>query len=322
MVRCKLRILIPGVLLVGALSLPRTGWADLRLYLKDGTYQLVKSYEQQGDRVRYYSVERSQWEEIPASLVDLDATRRFQQEEQTQQQKELEEAKKIDKERFELLKAEEGFEVAPGMHLPKNDGLYAFDGTRVIPMIQSSAEIVTDKKRAALNMVLPPVLKNRSLAVLPGPQAAVRLFATQPTFYAQFADNAGASLELITMKPTKDSRVVEKLERSSLGAGKPSESRDQISLERSQIAPGLFRLRPVQPLEKGEYAFGELVGEKLNLEVWDFGIGGVPRTKGEAGSPDDSNAPPRPHLPIPGFPRPRTMPQPQPRPPAPDQSQP
>ena len=43
----------------------RAVWASQKLFLKDGTYQLVSSYEVHGDRVRYYSVERSAWEEIP-----------------------------------------------------------------------------------------------------------------------------------------------------------------------------------------------------------------------------------------------------------------
>ncbi len=45
-----------------------------KLVLKDGTFQMVRSYEKNGDRVRYFSLERGGWEEIPASLVDWDAT--------------------------------------------------------------------------------------------------------------------------------------------------------------------------------------------------------------------------------------------------------
>src|ERR1700757_539462 len=49
--------------------------ANLKLYLKDGGFHLVREYSVEDDRVRYYSVERSDWEEIPLDLVDLKRTR-------------------------------------------------------------------------------------------------------------------------------------------------------------------------------------------------------------------------------------------------------
>lgn len=252
----------------------------IRLYFKDGSYQLVKTYEVRGGRVRYFSLERSEWEEAPASLIDLEATKRAEEEERRQQQKELQEVRDLERQRFEPPGGS-GFEVAPGIHLPPEPGVYAFDGSRVFPLVQSSAEVVTDKKRVALALALPaPVVKNRSLVVLAGPTAAVRLRVTQPTFFVRLPDSSGGNFQLLAVKPGKETRVVEKVQ-GGLGVGKSGELRSSLPLERAEVAPGIFSLRPAQPLVPGEYALGEMVQaqsrhgtaeEKLSLDLWDFGI--------------------------------------------------
>src|SRR6187402_195078 len=48
--------------------------ATIRLYLKDGSYHSVREYEKQNDRIRYFSTERDDWEELPVDLVDLKRT--------------------------------------------------------------------------------------------------------------------------------------------------------------------------------------------------------------------------------------------------------
>src|SRR6267143_992483 len=57
-----------------------------KLVLKDGNFQLVRGYSRNGERVRYLSAERVDWEEIPAAMVDWDATARAEAEEQKEEE--------------------------------------------------------------------------------------------------------------------------------------------------------------------------------------------------------------------------------------------
>lgn len=269
------RVCFAAALLAAVAVLPLVAQALTKLYLKDGSYQLVKEYKVEGDRVSYYSVERARWEDVPLALVDFDKTHEVERQEKTQEQKEVEEAKKTESARFEDVTTT-GLEVAPGIHLPGDEGVFAFDGVRVIRLVQSPAEIVRDKKRMALLMAMPgPLLKSRSLVVLEGPRATLRVNSLQPTFYIQSADNAGARVTLVPLKPTKNSRVVEKVQ-GGIGVGPSGELRVTIPLERKQVAAGVYQLKPLAPLPLGEYVLGELEGDKLNLDVWDFGVDGAP----------------------------------------------
>lgn len=311
--------------LIVAPALPASA-QEIKLYLKDGSYLLVKTYQTHGDKIHYYNLDTSEWEDMPASLVDFDATKRAQQQETVVHEKNLAQAKALEKERFDpSITPSTGFAVAPGRYLPNTEGVYVYDGMRVIPLVQSEGEIVTDKDRMVLNLALPmPLLKKRALVTLPGAEAAVRIDNPQPVFYVQSNDGWGAKAEFIPVKSSHNVRVVEKVQ-SGLGAGASGEVREEVPLERTQVAKGIMRLKPAKPLDPGEYAIGELVDGKLNLEVWDFGIDrpgkkvAAPDTGTSQGTmserrPGDTTPQVTPADVIPGLPHPR---QTQPSPPLP-----
>jgi hypothetical protein len=257
--------------LAGLMLSPLPLLAAIKLFLKDGSYELVKTYEVKGDRVRYYSLDRSQWEEIPKSLVDFESTQRAEAEKKVQQSKQLKAAEELENQRFEIP-ANTGYQIKPGISLPSGSGVYAFDGARVIHLLQDPAKVITDKKRIALIMVMPgPLLKKQAFVVLPGAKAAVRITVPQPVFYVQDSDIWAEHAQLLPLIEKKDSRVVEKIQ-SGIGVGTSGEKRTDLPLQRIRLAGSVYELKPVQPLDSGEYALGELLDRKLNIDVWDFGI--------------------------------------------------
>ena len=130
-----------------------------RLILKDGSYQSVTKYEIHGDRVRYFSAERGEWEEVPNSLIDWDATAKFEQ--GRLQGKVAPEAVELDKELEAERKAEQARspQVAPGLRLPDEGGIFLLDTYENQPQLaelqQSGSEVDKNRKsnilRAAIN---------------------------------------------------------------------------------------------------------------------------------------------------------------------------
>ena len=96
-----------------------------KLVLKDGTFQLVRDYQRNGERVRYLSAERGDWEEIPAAMVDWDATAKVAAEEKSEEDalakkiRAQEQAQKIET----FMDVDASLQVAPGVFLPPGEGI-------------------------------------------------------------------------------------------------------------------------------------------------------------------------------------------------------
>ncbi len=259
-------LLLSWLPLYGPQALPR----GTKLHLKDGTFHLVREYELKGNRVRFYSLERSGWEELPKELVDLEATQRIREEEEQQKEKDFQEAARFAAAR-PVRPTTQGVEIQPGVMLPLTQGVFLFDGHRVIQLIQTQGELVADKKRKILGSVA-PVLKRRSFVVVPQRHAALRILNPSPVLYLQFPDEKPAQFVLIELLPRKKTRRVGVVTVGAFG-GQPKESRRPITVKTSKVADGIYQMEPTEPLPEGEYAVAEILnGERLNWEIWDFGV--------------------------------------------------
>jgi hypothetical protein len=159
-----------------------------KLILKDGNFQLVRSYERNGERVRYFSVERGDWEEIPAAMVDWDATEKARiadekadaalvKKVQTQEQ-----ARQV----ISVVDVDASLRVGEGVFLPTGEGMFAVAGKTVTPLEQVGAQTKSDKKRVLAQVISPvPIIPGRRNVEIPGAASKIRVsIATgPPEFY-------------------------------------------------------------------------------------------------------------------------------------------
>ncbi len=243
-----------------------------KLILKNGTYQVVTNYQIQGDRVRYYSKDRSQWEEIPTSLVDWDATRKGEAADAQKNQEVLAKIRAAEAaEKAEPIDVDASIEVAQGVFLPPGEGLYVVDGRSVLQLQQSEAGSKRDKGRILKQVLVPiPIVPSRQNVEIPGRQAKFRITNSQPEFYIRTADAREPQMELIRPEAHGDARRVESLD---VLFKQQAAKRNTLPLQRWRVASGVYRLTLGQPLQPGEYVLAEIVpDEGMNLFLWDFGV--------------------------------------------------
>jgi hypothetical protein len=249
-----------------------------KLVMKDGTFQIVSSYQIDGDRVRYFSIERSEWEEIPASLVDWGATKQAETAEQkadaalTDKIKAGEDAAKA-----APLDVDASFEVVPGVLLPPGQGFFLLDGRTISPLKQSAASSKLNKGHLVEQVVVPlPVIPTRTSVDLPGRHAAFRITNPNPEFYFRTADLGEPQIELLVARTESDKRHIENIDTLF---GQQNNKGKTVSLQEWQAAKGLYRFTLGKSLAPGEYALAQFFPrEGISLLLWDFGVD-APRTR-------------------------------------------
>jgi hypothetical protein len=291
----KLLLFVAGTVLL-ALSLAPCAAQKLskRLILKDGTYQVATKWEVRGDRVRYYSAERDDWEEVPNSMVDWAATDQY------------EKARAAGAASPEAIQLEKQYEadrraetantpqVSPGLRLEDPHASYVLDTfngePQLIQLQQNGGTLVQDTKKTFFQGV---VVGSNAKIVLTGVHASIQAHAPVPSLYVnagggppEDADQSSSPpssssppqqaalswdrFRIVSVESMQDKRVVGRVDVS--GKGKSKDQQDIVKTTDEQLTGGWVKLTPVDPLPPGEYALVELLGDEgMNLYVWDFG---------------------------------------------------
>jgi hypothetical protein len=284
-----------------------------RLILKDGSYQVVMSYRIAGNMVRYISAERGgAEEEVPLSLVDLDATHRWEQRHaQTPtpnpNSDDQQTPPAIDP---ELLKEEAARaaltpEVAKDLRLPEQDSTLALDTFRgtpeLVPLAQTDSDLNRNTGHNLLRASINPLSAAHPIVQLKGESSPLQLHVPDPVFYLRIGDQtvgdtAGTPLTVDTHGATSraqndpsggaansryvvvradvrtNARVIASFRINLLGSGQHQEDVVETTTE---LLPGghWLKITPNKPLDFGEFALMEVISDKaVNLGVWDFGI--------------------------------------------------
>ena len=246
------------------LLLALSGWAaNLKLYLKDGTFQLVREYQVQPDRVRFYSVERSEWEEMPADLVDLKRTETEAAERQASLDKETKLVQEEEKVERQIQQ-----EVS---RIPQDPGVYWLEGKETKVLKQAESTVHNNKGRSVLGRLAPlPIVSGKAAVELAGAHSASVFTNPEQEFYIQLSDVERFGIAKVTTKGAV--RVVENVTIMPV-TKEVEEDIQMIPILQTQIAPeGLYKIWPKEPLPAGEYAVVEYTAGKLNVQIWDFAV--------------------------------------------------
>src|SRR5712671_3200671 len=224
-----------------------------KLVLTDGTFQMAREYSVAGDRVRYWSVERSDWEEIPSAMVDWDATHKAEAEQAAQdaQLKAKIHASEVAA-RTKGIDVDTSLEIKPGLFLPDAVGFYALETKQLYEMKQSLAASHLSKGREVEKILSGvPLIPSKQTLEIADAHAALRLTVNQPEFFMRPADDREPHFRLLRAQIKNGHRVLDNV---NILAGQQSHHTTDLDFQTWTPARGVFRYTVGQRLEPGEYA--------------------------------------------------------------------
>lgn len=249
-----------------------------RLILTDGTYQTATEWKKIGDRVKYFSAERGEWEEIPVSLVNWKATDEWNAERVKTAQEEM---KQVTAEEIAVRKeAQQNTPlVAPELRLPSEGGVFLLEevaGKHVLSKVETNKIQVNDNVgKNILRRSVIPVASQIQTIELKGAAAKVRMHSATPEIFVDVDSEQGVipgdAFRIVRLERKKDLRVVAKNTISISGDQNQAEKFLQSRAEK--FSGDWWKVIPLEDLAPGEYAIVvSNAGNDANGAVWDFGV--------------------------------------------------
>ena len=232
------------------------------LVLSDGTRLSVREYEILEGRVRYFSLDRGQWEEVPDEIIDWDRTNAH-----NAREREAAEVRAAEERRERIAERRARTELHG---VPLEDGVYYLRGKEPVALEQVFYEIGKSAKRTFLNVIAPmPVITGKQTVSIKGLSSKTITTDDKPAFYLRLDSFARFGISRIKPEEGKDRRIVQQIytvPRSEV----QHEDQDEVEVFRQQLAPLVYKVWPVDPLDAGEYAIVNFTPGETNLRAWDF----------------------------------------------------
>ena len=277
-----------------------------RLYLKDGSYQVVLAYRVEGKNVVFRSAERAGEEEaIPLKLVDLDATHKWEQQRDAAASGKPSLTLDPELAREEADRAAHSPDIAPGLRLPDQDSVLALDTyqgqTQLAVLQQTDGELNRQTAHNILRATVNPLSTSHQLVEIKGERSAVQLHVPDPSLYIRLDDaddgntadsrpgalvvdthgakgpvrdksSANSQYVIVRVDVRRDQRIVTSFSINVLGSAK--HQADVIETTKTVLPGGHWlKIAPKESLIFGEYALMEVIDERnVNTGVWDFGV--------------------------------------------------
>lgn len=265
-------------ILLGGIAVGQT---SQRLILTDGSYQSVNEFHKEGERVRYLSAERGEWEELPTALVDWKATTEWNS--TAMRGGDEEELKQVTAE--EVAARKEAMKntplVAPDMRLPAEGGVFLFEEVGGKPALHKvPTQHLSAESKTGSNMLRHAVNPFASVLLtleLKGREARVRIHSPGPVLYVDIDDETGTvpgeryRIVRLAADKGRNLRVVGR-DKVSM-KGNEQASYQVVKTRAEKFSGDWWKVVPVEALAPGEYAVViESDSQETNADVWDFGV--------------------------------------------------